>query len=400
MSNKITHMIGKYLKRHPSSLPLYIATLLLVLHTFVIAYVNSSYLEQFFTTTGVGVIYTLGSALSVVSFLFIAHFLKKFGNLKMSLGLLLLNFFSVVGMAYAQSLHTALPFFLIHLISVPLIIFNIDVFIEDQIGNNENSTGSKRGLLLTLISLVGAIAPLVSSLTVDLSSGSFTNVYLLSAFTLIPIIALLFFYFNNFTDPEYEQTSVFSAVRKFWKILDIRHVLFSHLSLQLFFMLMIVFTPIYLIEHIGLTWTQFGIVMFFAQMAYVIFEYPIGIIADRYIGEKEMMGFGFLIIIISTSWMSFVSLPNIWLWTIIMFIARVGASFVEVTTESYFFKKTKSSDAQVISFFRVTRPLAYVFGSIFGSLTLLYLPFNLIFIAFAIAMIPAMFLTTSINDTK
>ena len=41
--------------------------------------------------------------------------------------------------------------------------------------------------------------------------------------------------------------------------------------------------------------------MFFAQMAYVIFEYPIGILADKYIGEKEMMGVGFFVLTISTA---------------------------------------------------------------------------------------------------
>ena len=140
--------------------------------------------------------------------------------------------------------------------------------------------------------------------------------------------------------------------------------------------------------------------MFFAQMAYVIFEYPIGIIADKYIGEKEMMGFGFLIIAISMSWMSFVTIPSVLTWSIIMFTTRVGASFVEVTTESYFFKQTKSSDAQIISFFRITRPLAYVLGALLASLSLLYLPFNLLFVVVASLMIPAMFFTINIEDTK
>ena len=83
-----------------------------------------------------------------------------------------------------------------------------------------------------------------------------------------------------------------------------------------------------------------------------------------------------------------------------MFTTRVGASFVEVTTESYFFKQTKSSDAQIISFFRITRPLAYVLGALLASLSLLYLPFNLLFVVVASLMIPAMFFTINIEDTK
>lgn len=163
---------------------------------------------------------------------------------------------------------------------------------------------------------------------------------------------------------------------------------------------MVVYTPLYLTSTIGLTWAEFGIIMFFAQLAYVILEYPIGFIADHYIGEKEMMAAGFLIIIISTSWMSFVTVASVMVWSVILFTTRVGAAFVEVTTESYFFKQTKSSDAQIISFFRLTRPLAYVLGAVVASLSLLYVPFHFIFIVFAILMVPAMFCAVLIEDSK
>lgn len=386
-------------KRH--LIPIYIASLLLVFHTFVVAYINSSFLKEFISEeAGVGTIYTVGSALSVLIFLFISRVLHRVGNFKLTLGLLLINFLAVVGMAFADSLRVAVPLFLVHIISVPLIIFNIDVFMEEQIGNNETTTGGKRGLLLTLTSLVGAVTALISSLLVNGSNGTFTTVYLVSASTLIPIIILLIFFFRDFSDPEYEEIDLFSAIRTFWEQTNIRFVFLAHFTLQMFFMCMVVYAPLYLTGNIGLSWTEFGVVMLFAQMAYVILEYPIGIIADKYIGEKEMMGFGFLIIAVSISWMSFVTATSILVWSVIMFVTRVGASLVEVTTESYFFKQTKSSDAQIISFFRITRPLAYVIGALLASVALLYLPLNLLFIVFAGLMIPAMFFTLNIEDSK
>jgi len=385
-------------KRH--ALPIYAASLLLVFHSYVVAYINSSFLEQFIPTTSIGTIYTIGSALSVLIFLFVSRVLRKVGNFKLSLLLLLLDLAAVTGMAFAHELKIAIPLFLIHLITVPLIIFNLDVFMEEHIGNNETSTGSKRGLLLTLISLIGAISPLAGGLLVSNETTAFTYPYLLSAAALVPIIIILLFFFKDFSDPEYNEIDIFSAIRTFWRSTNIRHVFLAHFALQMFFMLMVVYTPLYLTRDIGLSWAEFGIIMFFAQLAYVLFEYPIGLIADRYIGEKEMMGFGFLIMIIATSWMAFVTTASVLVWSIIMFTTRVGASFVEVTTESYFFKQTKSSDAQIISFFRITRPLAYVVGAMIGSLALLYVPFQLLFIVFALLLVPAMFSTMDIVDTK
>ena len=124
---RASHSISLRQKPARHLIPLYVATLLLVFHSFLIAYINSSYLEQFIPTTGVGTIYTIGSALSILVFLFISRVLHRVGNFKLTLGLLLLNLVAILGMGYAESLRVAIPLFLVHLISMPLIIFNIDV---------------------------------------------------------------------------------------------------------------------------------------------------------------------------------------------------------------------------------------------------------------------------------
>ena len=395
------HSFALHKKPRRKLIPIYAISLLLIFHASLVSFINSSFLEQFVSDTEIGNYYVIGSALSVLIFLFVSRVLHRVGNYKLMLGMLLLDLAAVSGMAFAETLRVAIPLFLVHIITVPLVIFNLDVFLEEQIGNNEGSTGSRRGLLLMLLSLIGAVSPLISSLLINETTGSLTNAYLLSAGTLLPIIVMLIFYFKDFSDPEYNQIDVFSAMRTFWRNNNIRSVFLTNFTLQMFFALMVVYSPLYLTRDIGLSWTDFGVIMLFAQMAYVVLEYPIGIIADKHIGEKEMMGFGFLIMIISTSWMSFITTSDIVVWSLVMFFSRVGASFVEVTTESYFFKQTKSSDAQVISFFRLTRPLSYIAGALLASLSLLYLPsFNLLFIVFAIAMIPALFFTLDIVDSK
>lgn len=380
--------------------PIYVASLLLMFHTFVVAYINSSFLEKFIGTESVGAVYITTSALTVLIFLFISHVLHKIGNFKLTLALLIVDGLAVLGMAYAESLRVVVPLMAAHLIIVPLIIFNLDVFMEEHIGNDEGLTGTRRGLLLTLLSLVGALSPFISSELIAKANGAFTYPYIVSALALLPIIFILLFYFKDFQDPPYTDMKALEAIRGFWLRKDIRAVFIVHFVLQIFFMCMVVFTPLYLIKYVGLSWAQFGMVMFFGQLAYVIMEYPIGIVADKLIGEKEMMALGLMIMAISTAWISFVSVQSVIMWAVVMFVTRIGASFVEVTTEVHFFKRTNSTDAQIISFFRVTRPLAYIAGAIIASLSLLYLPFNLLFVVIAFLMIPAMFVTLDIQDTK
>lgn len=319
-------------------IPIYAATLLLIFHSFLVAYINSSFLQQYIAESSVGAIYTIGAALSVLIFLFASRVLHLVGNYKMTLFLLLVNFVAVVGMALSESLRVAVPLFIVHIISVPLIIFNLDVYMEALIGNNESSTGGRRGLLLALSSIIGAVSPFLSSVLVDASGGSFTNAYLLSAVALLPIIVIIIWFFKDFSDPPYTEIKVFSAIQRFWINKNIRLVFLAHFTLQMFFMFAVVYIPLYLTGYVGLSWAEFGIIMFFAQMAYVLFEYPVGVLADKYLGEKEMMALGLLIIALSVAAMGYVHTDAVWLWALLMFITRIGASFTEVTTESYFFK--------------------------------------------------------------
>jgi hypothetical protein len=85
---------------------------------------------------------------------------------------------------------------------------------------------------------------------------------------------------------------------------------------------------------------------------------------------------------------------------IAMFLTRTGASLVESTSESYFFKHTESIDAHKISIFRMTRPLSSVLGATIGSVALLYLPFNLLFIVFALILVQGLYFTILLRDTK
>jgi predicted MFS family arabinose efflux permease len=388
-------------RNHQRSLvAIYSVLLLLVFHGFVVAYINSSFLEQYVSAAAVGLIYTVGSAVSILIFLFISRVLRQVGNYRLTVGLLLVNLAAVSGLAFADSLRTAVPLFIIHLIALPIILFNLDVFLEEVIGGKENSTGSKRGLLLSLASFVGAVSPLVAGSVVATDGTDFSNAYYLSALTLVPVLAIVLIFFRSFKDPKYKEIHIMRALQSFWERPNIRYILSAHFLLQCFFFVMTIYVPLYLFSELGLGWQTIGILLFVGQLAYVTFEYPIGIVADTYLGEKELMAVGFLIIAAVTASFAYLPAEALVLWGLVMFLSRVGAALAEVTTESYFFKHMKASDAQTISFFRVTRPLAYVVGALLASAALLYLPFAMLFIVTALAMLPAVIFALRLNDTR
>ena len=73
---------------------------------------------------------------------------------------------------------------------------------------------------------------------------------------------------------------------------------------------------------------------------------------------------------------------------------------VESTTEGYFFKHTDGSDADTIGFFRLLRPLSNIFGALLGSVALLYLPFNYIFLVLGLILASGIYFTHKLIDTK
>lgn len=377
----------------------YSAVILLSFHTFLVQYINSSYIEQFVSSDIVGPLYVIGSSLTVFIFLFVSRILKQVGNFSITILLLGLEFLAVIGLAFANSLAVAGPLFILHLTVLPLIFFNLDVFLEALIGNHETSTGSRRGLLLALVSFTGAVSPLLSGFIVD--ARGFALAYVVSAITLFPIALIMISHFRDFKDPKYREIRLLDALATFWSRVSIRAVFLAHLLLQIFFCFMVVYVPLYLATEIQLSWSEIGLIIFIGQLAYVLFEYPIGYFADAHIGEREMMLTGFLILAISTSWIAAIGTSaSVVAWMAVMFLTRVGASFVEVTTESYFFKHMKSSDIQIISFFRLTRPLSYVIGALIGSFALLVLPFNLIFVVLGLIMTLGLFCAFALVDTK
>lgn len=380
---------------------LYLAMLLLSLHWAVVLYIHSTYLGQFVGGEAIGTLFTIGSALTVLSFLFISRVLHKAGNFKLTISLALLEFVVLIGMGFADSLRTAVPLFILHQAIVPLLLFNLDVFVE-SLSSAEDRTGRKRGIMLTAMSLASALAPLGAGYLIGSSQSEprFALAYFLSAFILIPFIILIYRNFKTFKDSPYPDVAVLEGIRHFWLDRNLRFVFLAHFLLQLFFAWMVIYVPLYLATEIGFGWDSIGAILFVGLFAYVLLEYPIGRIADLYIGEKEMMIAGFGILLVSTCWISFVDTIAVIPWMTTMFLTRVGASFVEATTESYFFKHTQGSDANIISFFRITRPLAIIAGALLGSLALLYMPFQSIFIALGLSMFLGIVFSSLLVDTK
>jgi MFS-type transporter involved in bile tolerance (Atg22 family) len=157
--------------------------------------------------------------------------------------------------------------------------------------------------------------------------------------------------------------------------------------LHVFYAWTVIYIPLYLTNHIGFSWGEVGIILSIMLLPFIIFQIPIGRMEDKYHDEKHVLVLGFSIMAASFMLIPFIHEKSLVLWAAVLFVSRIGASIVEVSSESYFFKHINPSNAGFISFFRMTRALPFFVIPPIVGMTLLVADFPFIFFVAGLLML-------------
>ncbi len=373
-----------------------IFTFLLTLHTTLPVYINSSYISNFLAEKSVGLVYTLASILTIIAIIFTNKLLRKFGNYKIVFWLLIFEVISLLGINYAGSTIPLVVLFCLNFITIGLLGFTTDIFLENL--SSVASTGKTRGVFLTSANTAWIVSALITSFI--LTDGDYWKIYIASAILFIPIIFLVRVNFKNFKDQTYEKISYPQEIIKTLKNKNLRSIVFATFLLQFFYAWMTIYMPIYLHNHIGFNWTSIGIIFAIMLLPFIITEIPLGKLADNKWGEKEMLCVGFLIISLSTALISFIDAKNIIIWTAVLFVTRIGASVIEIMTETYFFKIVNPKDSGIVGIFRSARPLAYIVSPVIATILLSFLDIRYMFIGLGVILFLGAGASLVLEDTK
>jgi len=378
-------------------IPIFTVTTFVSIHYGTILYINSSLLGNFFKPDIVSLLFLIGALGNVILFLLAPKLIELFGKRILLLFFLLLAIASTLGMGLAQTSQVVLIFFVVYSSILFIIYYYLDIFLE-ELSKNEN-TGEVRGVYFTFFNLGLTMGPFV--LAVFALDNAFDLVYIVAATLLIPPVLLVLSSFKSHM-PKWHglhPQHMFLPFSVWWQTKNIRRITLARLALEFFFAFMVIYTPIYLHSIIGFTWSELGIIFTVMLLPFIIFQWPAGELADRFYGEKEIMSIGFIITALSLLAMPFLG-KAFFVWMFILFLSRVGASLIEVMTESYFFKQVDASDTRLISIFRLTRPVSIILAAIFGILLLSFFSLDKIFYVLVIAVIYGLKETLLLKDTK
>ena len=375
----------------------FVVSIFLSLHYGAILYVNSSLLGKFFSQNTTSLLFVVGALGSIVFFLFTAKLIEWFGKRLLLLFLLSIATLATLGLAFAQTGFYVLISFIAYSSVLLTIYYCLDIFLEEL--SMDGNTGEIRGFHLALTNLGIAAGPI--TLLIFGNSDTFKHVYIVATLLLIPPILFAFFFLKSRMPKWHGLTHrhIFLPFGTWWRTKALRRVTLARLMLESFFVFMVIYTPIYLHRNLGFEWSELGIIFTIMLLPFVLLEWPAGELADRFYGEKEIMSIGFLITALSLVVMPF--LGKVFMaWLVILFISRVGASLIEIMTESYFFKHVGPEDTGLISIFRLTRPVSTILGAGAGILALSVLSFEQVFFVLATVILFGLKISLSLKDTK
>ncbi|MDB5194352.1 MAG: major facilitator superfamily transporter [Parcubacteria group bacterium] len=373
--------------------PVYLANLFFSLSYALILYINSSFLGKFFSPKDVSLLFVFAALGNIVFFFIAPLLLRSIGNTRTLVFFLLLQYAGLAGLIVSTSSFAIAASFFLYGSTAMMVFYSLDIFIEGI--SSDARTGEIRGITLTLDNLSVAIAPLlISVLAFD---GQFKLAYFASSLLILPVIFIAFFCLKKFGPGHEKSHSIGLPFLEWWKRAEPRRATIARFVLELFYAVMVIFVPLYLSISIGFSWPVIGVIFSFMLLPFVLFELPAGELADHWCGEREIMTLGFFIIGLSLLSMPFLgtSAP---VWAIVLFISRVGAAFVEVTSEVHFFRHAHKDDTGLISIFRLTRPTAIAAGALVGGTLLSRYSFSALFFCLALVVLLGMHESARLKD--
>jgi MFS family permease len=365
----------------------------------IVIYMVSSYFKEFSGRDAVGIFY-VGAYLMFLITLFNYHKLvKSFGKSKMFKTVLILQLFITIVLITAPFAWLKLLAMMLYLLCENLLLVNLDIVIE-AFSSSKNS-GRMRGSHLTILNLGFILGPMLS--TWLLATGGFTLIFIVALVLKVVLLGILWFGIGKIANKFRERETVGQLIKKAMANQDIRRIYYISFVLETFYALMIIYSPIYL-RSLGISWESIGLIFTVMLVPFLFFEYPIGWLADKELGEKEMIIFFVSWMALATAFVYKLDKPDVWLWAIALLATRVGAASIQILRDSYFYKKIDKDDVDLIDFYRTAMPVAYIVSAGLSALVVGYFGVREIFLLAALlltsALIPAWRLRDNLSERE
>ncbi|MBI4122316.1 MAG: MFS transporter [Parcubacteria group bacterium] len=364
--------------------------------TALAVYINSSFVETMVSKTRVGLVYGAAYLVALVVMQYYGSLIERFKNQVVLAVVLGIQVMATILMPLAPQAWLSLLLFVLHILATTVTIINFDIYLKRITATA--FTGRIRGLFWTAVNLGFVVSPFLAGSL--LAGYGFSAAYLASGLAAVPAWLMMYAVYRKDISiiPYRRHEPVRKTIRRAWHNHNLRGIVSVALFLSLFYSWMVIYTPLYLLQA-GFDWVQIGLIFTVMLVPFVVVEYPAGWLADRYLGETEMLTIGF--VLMGAAVLALLLVSSFWAVMIVLFCSRVGASLVEIMRDTYFYKKVQISDLDMIETFRNTSSFSHIVGPMLAA-GILALGFGLpaIFLLLAFIMAAATLIPMTMEDTK
>jgi MFS family permease len=368
-------------------------------------FIDSSYLSHAlsrFTAQPdrfVGYIFAATAGLALFYFLMAPKLMRRFGNTAVALFAAITLPLGLFLIASPIPLPLTILTYLLITLDTTMLFAALDVYISQYV--SEAKMGILHGVFFAVCSLGFMLSPAFSGYIAAGYAMHF--VYVAAAISALPIPFIIWFALRDFVDPTYDDVPLLIGKELHDAAPDLLPVFAAQFALQTFYVMMTIYIPLYFVEHIGFTYDEFGFVITIALAMFVILPTPYGWLADKFIGEKEMIITGMVIMGISL-----IVIPlfaeqqqSFALWATLLIISRIGATATESMSDTFFFKRIEYAHPSLIAFYRRARPLAWLIVPTIAAtlLSLQVIGISRLLMFSGVAIIFAIALVARLRDT-
>lgn len=357
-------------------------------------YILSTYFSVISESESVGIFYFVSYSIVLLCLFYLQPLIRRIGRAHVLYLPLGVSICAAALLAATASPMLSIVAALLLIVATNVTWVALDILLEGF--SQDQVSGSIRGLYLTIMNAGLLAAPFLSLKVLDAFNYSGIFLTLVVGYTIVFVIALISFRTDNKVFQQKLQFgSTLRLMLKERNLLRIYHVSFA---MEFFYAMMIVYTPIYL-RSLSFSWSEIGIIFTIMLVPFVVLQYPLGVLADRYFGEKEMLIGSIAIAALATLALPFLGTGSVMTWGIALFLTRVGIAGIEILRDSYFYKQIDGNDMNIIAFFRTARPIANIVAALLSVLLLLLLPLWSVFLVVALMLLFALLETCFLQDT-
>lgn len=284
-------------------------------------------------------------------------------------------------------------------IALLLVVSNIawvilDVILEEH--SSDGMTGRVRGLHLTIMNTGLLLAPFLSTLVID--AYGFGGIFFGITLGYAVLFATAILFLRNGRAYSSAKMDASDAWHKMLREKNLLRIYGISFALEFFYVIMIIYSPIYL-RSIGVSWGDIGILFTVMLLPFVLFQYPLGSLADKRFGEKEFLVLSLALGGVSVALLGIFPSVNLVFLGAVLFATRIGAAGIEVLRDAYFYKQIDGGDDDLIAFFRTARPTANILGAVIAIPFLAVFPLQAVFFLAAGMLIIMILPALALDDT-